>query len=172
MTEDFLEEYFESVATKVKDIGHTPESTAFYRISSKYDLDEFDNAVRNMQKDCCMLLEFGSGNLGESDSPKDSIKIGIHILNKTTEAFEDIRSARAAAKATLVKIIALMRKDCQDKFLYSDDSAGPLKLAGIIFAGAGTYDDMDGIDGNWYGKSLYIDFTAPVSQQYNPEDYL
>ncbi|MGY0037631.1 hypothetical protein [Pedobacter sp. NJ-S-72] len=173
MTENFLENYFEKVAAKVKDIAHTADSKAFYRIHSKVDLDEFDNAVRSMEKHICLLAEFGSGTIGDWDSPRDiHAYYGLHVLVKSSDIFSEIKAARDHAKSTLIKIIVLMRKDIQDKFIYATDTAGPLKLAGIVFDSGGKYDDMDGVDGNWYGKSIYFDFKATINLAYNPNDYL
>lgn len=171
MTEQFLEDYFKSVATKVKDINHTDEEPAFHRMSDPMDLDEFDQAVRNMAKRCCLLLEIGDGSLGEWDSQRDMPRIGLHVLNKSTDAKADINAARDAAKGTLLKIVSLMRRDCQQQIDEGTLVAGPLKAVNVVFDSNIKFSNMTAIDGNWYGKSFYFEFKAPVNLAYNPDNY-
>ena len=172
MTEQFLEDYFKNIAEKVKDIAHTDEVPAFYRMKDPMDLDEFDDAVKNMAKSCCLLLEIGDGSLGEWDSQRDMPRIGLHVLNKTTELRADINSGRDRAKSTLNKIVSLMRLDCKTAYERPDNQPGPLKAINVVFDSNIKYSNMTGIDGNWYGKSFYFEFKAPINLVYNPDDYL
>ena len=171
MTEQFLEDYFKNIATALKAIGHTEETPAFYRMADAMDLDEFDNAVRNMTKSACLLLELGEGSLGSWDSQSDLPRIGLHVLIKTTEKFSDINTARDQAKAILLKIMSRMRLDCKGKFERTDNADGPLRVQFISFDSNVKLSNMTAIDGNWYGKSLYFSFSVPVDLVYNPLDW-
>ncbi len=171
MIEEFLEEYFEGVAVKVKPINHTLQKPAFYRVKDKFDLGEFDEAVRNMKGNYCLLLEMGSGEFAGWDSPRDDVRIGMHVLKKTSEKFEDINAAKSEAKEILIRAIALIRKDCEDIGMYADDQAGPLKALNTIFDSAGKYDDMSVEEGNWHGKTCYFDLKSPVEMSYDPDNY-
>ncbi|QTE38493.1 hypothetical protein J3L18_05295 [Mucilaginibacter gossypii] len=53
----FYKGYFEQSATANVDIAHTPESKAFFYIKDIYNPDEFDKAIRNLDKNICFLLE-------------------------------------------------------------------------------------------------------------------
>ena len=172
MTETFLEDYFRSLATRSVFVAHTEAVPSFFRVQSKVDLDEFDNAVRKVKKDICLLLELGSGELELSDNPRDYCRIGLHVLVKTTSKFELIKAGRDQAKHVLLSIISKIRRDVLPLYAYSDNEAGLLNQAGVVLQNMGKYDDMDGVDGNWYGKVIYIDFRAPVSQAYNPDEWI
>ncbi len=171
MVEEFLENYFTTVAAKVKSIDHTEENPAYYRIEDKYDLAEFDNAARNLKGRCCLLLEMGSGSFTGWDSPRDDARIGLHLLIKTDGKLTSKKAARSEAKEILISIIALIRKDCEDLGLYADDQEGPLKTLNTIFDSAGKYDDMAVAEVNRFGKSIYFDMKAPVDMSYNAENY-
>ena len=171
MTEDFILQYFTDVATALKDIGHTVEVPAFFRVKSKTDLDEFDYAVRNTTKNNVLILETGAGATTGWDSTNDNLQIGLHCLVKTDEAFANILIARDLAKAILLKAVSRMRIDCQPFGLYSDGAAGPLCGQIATFDSACKYDDMDGIDGNWYGKAMYFTWKVPLDLSYNPADW-
>jgi hypothetical protein len=172
MTETFLEDYFRAIAARSKFLAHTNTLPSFFAVKSKVDLNEFDNAVRNVKKNACLLLETGPGELEINDNPRDNCRIGLHVLLKTTDKFEDIKAARDKAKYVLISIISAMRRDMEGFGEYSNNSAGPLAQAGVILQNVGKYDDMDGVEGNWYGKVIYFDFRTPVSQKYNPADWL
>lgn len=172
MTDTFLEDYFKNLGIQSVFIAHTDASPSFFRVQSKVDLQEFDNAVRRVKKDNCLLLEMGSGQIGELDNQRDTCRIGLHVLIKTSTKFEEIKAARALAKYILLSMISIMRRDIKPIYLFSDLAAGPLNAAGITFDSNCKYDDMDGIDGNWYGKVMYFDFKAPVNVAYNADDWI
>lgn len=171
MTEQFLEDYFKTVATALKDIGHTDGAPAFYRMTDAMDLDEFDNAVRNMSGNTCLLLEIGESTIGAYDSQKDRPHIGLHVLKHTSELFADKNAARDFAKAILLKIVSRIRLDCKSQFERADNQDGPLRGPCVSFSTDGKFSNMTAIDGNWYGKSLYIDFAVPLDITYNSEDW-
>ncbi|MBS7565160.1 hypothetical protein KHS38_12165 [Mucilaginibacter sp. Bleaf8] len=171
MTEQFLKTYFESLARCNRHIGHSDEKVAFCRIRNRYDLTEFDTSLRNMTSDICLLLELGSGGFGSWDSPKDSAQVGLHLLIKTDELFENQEAARDRAKALLKSILTRMRYDREEAGLRDDGQDGPLRVANILFDNAGKYDDMEA-DENWFGKSLYINLSSIESMEYNPNDWL
>ncbi len=172
MTEAFIQAYFTNVATAMVAIGHTTDSPAFFRVKSKTDLDAFDNAVRNTTKSNVLLLETGAGQTGAWDSPVDTVHIGLHLLVKTPDTdFQQVFNARDTAKAILLQIIARMRKDCEPIGLYSNSADGPLWNAIATFDSVCKYDDMDGVDGNWYGKAVYFDWKTPVDLSYNPSNW-
>ncbi|HVW97495.1 MAG TPA: hypothetical protein VHA56_16095 [Mucilaginibacter sp.] len=171
MTEQQLEEYFTGIATDLKDIGHTPDAPAFYRIKDAMDLDEFDDAVRNMTAGVCLLLETGESNIGSYDSQTDRLRIGLHVLKHTTEDFDDINAARDFAKAALLKIVSRIRLDCKGKFERTNGQDGPLRQLATVFSTDGKLSNMTAIDGNWYGKSMYFDFAVPLDITYNTEDW-
>lgn len=172
MTEDFLDNYFKNLAINLVDIAHTVDAPAYYRMKDSMDLDEFDNAVRNMTKSTCLLLEIGSGNMGDYDNVNDALTIGLHCLVKTTDKYADINAARDQAKSILLKIITRIRFDCRDKYIRNTVANGPLKALNVIFDSKIKYENMTDIDGNWYGKSFYFYFRAPVQElPYNSNDW-
>lgn len=172
MTETFLANYFEHIATKLKEIRHTDNEKAFYRMADPNDLDEFDNAVKNMGKNICLLLEIGSGEIADWDSQKESDRLGLHVLVKTSEAKDAINAGRDQAKTVLQKIVSKMRLDCKIGADRPDNTIGPLKSQGISFDSKIKFSNMTAIDGNWYGKSFYFDFKAPVNLVYQSNDWL
>jgi hypothetical protein len=171
MTEQFLEDYFKGLATALKAIGHTDDAPAFYRMKDPMDLDEFDNAVKNMAKGVCLLLEIGDGSLGSWDAQSDLPRIGLHILIKTTEKFSDINAARDQAKAILLKMVSRIRIDCKGEFEREDNADGPLRTQRVVFDSNVKLSNMTAIDGNWYGKSAYFNWSVPVDLVYNPLDW-
>lgn len=172
MTEDFLETYFKNIATKLKDIQHTDVAPAFYRMADPTNLDEFDNAVRNMGKSACLLLEIGSGNIGEYDTQKEQPRIGLHVLVKTTDAFAGINAARDLAKGILLKIVSRMRLDTKTQYERPDNATGPLRAVTAVFDTKIKFGNMTAVDGNWYGKSFYFDLSVPINLVYDQNDWL
>ncbi|RVU01079.1 hypothetical protein EOD41_10720 [Mucilaginibacter limnophilus] len=173
MSEQFLDEYFENIAAKLKEIQHTENEPAFYRITDPYNLDEFDDAVKSMGKPVCLLLEIGDGEIGEWDSQKDMPRIGLHVLAKCDGSRAGIRQARDQAKEILLKIVSRMRRDAQDH--WDDQGAhiiGALKAAKVVFSTAIKFTNMTAVDGNWYGKSFWFEFKAPVNLVYNEGDWI
>lgn len=171
MTEAFLENYFKGIAAASVDIAHTDDLPSFYKMSDSNDLDEWDEAVRNITKPVCLILETGSGSIGEWDSQRDSPRIGLHCLVKTTEKTSDINGARDFAKLVLQKIVSRMRLDCKTAFERPDQTIGPLRAVNVVFDSNIKFSNMTGIDGNWYGKSFYFDFRVPLNLVYNPDDW-
>jgi hypothetical protein len=171
MTELFLEQYFSNIATALKDISHTVDLPAFHRMKDSSDLDEFDNAVRNMQKDVCLLLEIGGGSIGEYDTQNDMPHIGLHILCKSTDLFAEVNAARDRAKTILLKIVSRMRLDCKGLHERMDNADGPLRAKNVTFDTRIKFSNMTAIDGNWYGKSFYFDFRVPLNLVYEPNDW-
>jgi hypothetical protein len=172
MTELFLEEYFKDIAERWPGIAHTNESKAFYRITDPTNLDEFDSAVRNMAKDACLLLEIGDGTIADWDSNRETPRIGLHVLVKTVDdEFAKINAARDLAKTVLLKIVSRMRYDILGKHERPDHADGPLKAGGARFDTKISFSNMSGIDGNWYGKSFYFEFKAPINLEYHAEEW-
>jgi len=171
MTEQFLEDYFKNLATVSVDLANTDEATSFYRMKDQFDLDEFDNAVRSMSKDKCMLLEIGEGSICEYDSQNDMPKIGLHVLCKSTEEFSDINAARDLAKTILLKIVARMRLDCKGQHERVDQMDGPLRAQRVTFDTKIKFANMSAIDGNWYGKTFYFYFRSPLNLAYDTNDW-
>lgn len=171
MTEDFLETYFKNIAVASKAIAHTDDQPAFYRMSDPNDLDEYDNAVRSMTKGVCLLLEIGSGSIGEWDSQNDMPRIGLHLLVKTDEVFANINAARDQAKSILQQIVSRMRIDCKTQFERTDQTIGPLKAETVVFDSKIKFSNMSAVDGSWYGKSFYFDFRSPLNLVYNPDNW-
>jgi hypothetical protein len=172
MTEAFIQAYFTNLATVSVDIAHTDIDPSFFRVKSKTDLDAFDNAVRNVTKNNVMLLETGAGGMGSWDMPYDTLQIGLHCLVKTIDTnFDNIFVARDVAKAILLKFVARMRIDCQPLGLFSPTAAGPLWNVITNFDSIAKYDDMDGIDGNWYGKAIYFNWKVPLDLSYQTNDW-
>jgi hypothetical protein len=80
----FYKGYFEGLATANTDIAHTPEAKAFFYIKDSYNPDEFDKAIRNLDKDICFLLENPSTK-GKRDNRNatDYIYGRFNIVGKT-----------------------------------------------------------------------------------------
>jgi len=53
----FYKGYFKGLAMSNPDIAHTDDSKAFFFIKDIYNPDEFDNAIRELDKPICFLLE-------------------------------------------------------------------------------------------------------------------
>ena len=176
MTETFLETYFEGLATKTKAIGHTPDTPAFYRIKDSFNLEEFDNALRNIKKPTCLLLEIGAGQIGATDNPMDHPRIGLHVVTRTGKKFADVNAARDQAKTVLLQLVALIKLDCQDNYyrqtILGVDSIGPLKSQNVIFDADIKFDNVSFDEDNWSGKCFYFTFSAPVNIAYNPDNYI
>lgn len=170
MTEGFLNTYFEGLAIASRDIQHNVNGKAFAKIRNKWDLEEFDTAVRSMKSKVCLLLELGSGAISDDDHPMDSARIGLHILKKSTEVFADQEAARDDSKNILVKLLARIKYDRLEADLRPDNSDGPLRQAKIQFTGDGNFEDIE-TDGYWIGKSLYFDLRSNINLEYNPNDF-
>lgn len=172
MTELFLEDYFKTVAATCIDLAHTDESQAFYRITDPMNLDEFDSAVRNMAKDACLLLEIGDGEIADWDSQRETPRIGLHVLVKTADnEFAKVNAARDEAKTILLTIVSRIRYDTLGRHERADLADGPLKAGGARFDTRIKFSNMSAIDGNWYGKSFYFEFKAPINLAYDPNRF-
>jgi hypothetical protein len=172
MTEAFLIGYFENIAATCKDILHTDGNKAFYTMADPTDLVEFEAGVRSMSQNICLVLEMGTGTMGDYDAQNDTPRIGLHVLCKSaTELYTDVRAARDQAKTTLNKIVSQMRLDCRGQYERPDNANGPLNVQQVTFDTKIKYANMSGIDGNWYGKSFYFEFRVPENLVYNPDDW-
>lgn len=167
-----MQEYFEAMAMASNDIQHTTDAPSFYCMNDPMDLVEFDEGVRAMAKNICLILELSQGTLGVYDATNDRVRIGLLVLCKSTdETFANIRAAYDQAKTTLNKLVAQIRLDCKGKYERPDNQDGPLRQQFVTFDTKIKYNNVSDVDGNWYGKSYYFDFCVPENLVWNPDDW-
>lgn len=114
MTPDTLFEYLERKASENDSIPHDPEigKVAFFAIDNPYDLEEFENAVRNTLTFPAMLAEQNNGLLTDNTSNNytNNLRSSFMILDKRRDS-EKIRNVRSRCFQIGLDILAAIRKD-------------------------------------------------------------
>lgn len=118
MTPDSLFEYLERKAKENEQIPHDPDNgkVAFFAIDNPYDLEEFDNAIRNTLDFPAMLAEQNDGILTDNASANytNTLRSSFMILDRRGEN-EKIRSVRSRCYQIGFDLITSMRKESPNK---------------------------------------------------------
>lgn len=148
--------YMEKKAKENISLAHLVDGkSAFSVIDDPYDLDEFDNSLRNMAKFPAMLLEqndgFISGNA--SASYTNTLRTNFMIIDKRGSN-ESIRDVRSRCYDIGFEILVQIRKD-QPKSITDG------KRINMVLNSA--YVPIGPMDGKCYGYQFDLEFTAPIS---------
>lgn len=116
MTIGKLEIYLESKASAHPAIQHKVDGKkAFFVIDDPYNLEDFDNALRNFSSFPAMILEFGEGMLDDNNSGNytDTIRGSFMIVDKYDKhsGTERPRQIRARCLEVAKEILIQIRKD-------------------------------------------------------------
>lgn len=154
--EDAIQDYFENLAKAHKEIAHSNERKAFHFIADKYDLDEFDKAIKSCVKFPSLLLDSIEGSLDDNDSANytDQINFAFSILIKAKGRLE-IREARKKAKRIGLEIITRMRADKNKGKLFNN----PL----INMQIKSNYEPIGKIDPDLFGYIFTVSIICPFS---------
>src|SRR5690606_21355346 len=148
--------YMETKAKENTSLAHLVDGkSAFSVIDDPYDLDEFDNSLRNMAKFPTMLLEQNDGFISsnESASYTNTLRTNFMIIDKRGSN-ESIRDVRSRCYDIGFAILVQIRKD-QPK--------GIIEGVRINMVLNSAYVPIGPMDGKYYGYQFELEFTAPIS---------
>lgn len=154
-----LEKYLERKAMECPDILHDPEhgESAFYIIDDPYDLEEFDNALRNFAKFPAMLTEQNDGILSDNHSNNytNSLRTTFIILDKV-HGEERTKDVKNRCFDIGLRMLTAIRKD-QPKNVIPGKSVNVQINGGYL--PVGPFSNM------YYGYQFELELIAPISWQ-------
>lgn len=114
MAPDLLFDYLEQKAIESQVIPHDPGNgkVAFFAIDNPYDLEEFENAVRNTLSFPAMLAEQNEGILSDnaSNNYTNTMRSSFMILDRRRDG-NKIRNVRSRCYQIGMDILTSIRKD-------------------------------------------------------------
>lgn len=159
MTIDDFFDYLEAKAVQHPDIPHDPDNkkVAFYGLDDPYDLDEFDNALRNFAAFPAMLAELNEGELDDNNAANytDTMEGGFMIVDKR-QGKEPTRAVRHRCREIGKAIVVQMRRDAR---------AGTVKPGQLVhFRIEGvSYTPVGPLATQYYGYLFNFRFICPFS---------
>ena len=152
MTPDALFDYLERKAIESQVIPHDPGNgkVAFFAIDNPYDLEEFENAVRNTLTFPAMLAEQNDGLLNDqtSNNYTNTLRSGFMILDKRRDN-ESIRNVRSRCFQIGFDLLTAIRKDQPNKIIIGKRVIFNINLA---------YIPVGPINTDYYGYQFEIEF--------------
>ncbi|HWK58742.1 MAG TPA: hypothetical protein VNQ80_15470 [Parapedobacter sp.] len=155
---DFFD-FLEAKAVQHADIPHDPanKKVAFYGLDDPYDLEEFDQALRNFAAFPAMLAELNEGELDDNDSANytDTMMGGFMIVDKR-RGKEPTRDVRHRCREIGKAIITQIRKDSR---------AGVVKPGEIVHMRINnvSYTPVGPLASQYYGYLFTFRFICPFS---------
>ncbi|MNK47606.1 hypothetical protein D3C87_664180 [compost metagenome] len=147
-------DYFENLAKKCLPISHTAAQKAYFEIEDPEELNEFDEALRSMVKETCMLLVSEGGELDDNGSENytDTVEYQVYILRrkKTTNSISGIR---AEAKSILVEVLKKIKVD------FRTNVKSRFRISNTTYVKVGPMGD----EGQWYGYTAILRFICPFA---------
>jgi hypothetical protein len=159
-----------NIAINCKDIAHIKDDDSnrrFYRISSLFALEEIINNISSMDEFVLFVEDTEEGGLAFANSLFDKKICSWGLLKKVGVNDADSREeAKKAMKATMLKIIARIRRD------FMSDNAGETDL-GIrnIEFDRWTYSTFGPVLDNCIGLSVAFLTSNPLTEAYNGDDW-
>jgi hypothetical protein len=152
--------YFQNLAKNHTELRHSIDKRkTFFFIVDKYDLSEFDQALRSeLSHYPALLLDGIEGSLNDNGSANytDEIIISFSILDKA-KGKEAIRAARKKAKQIGMQFITRMRIDSNaGKFLVADSNVR-FRIYNV------NYEPIGRIDPDLYGYIFSFKIDCPFS---------
>ena len=153
--------YFEDLATRLRDVAHTPETPKFCRFNIEEILANLAHGIDPSTP--CLLLESFEGRLTEEGDSVIDNQDAAFLLMQSCE-LEDFAAQNAIidqAKKIGLKVIARLRHDARagTGLLHFDRNSVAYEKAGPIF-------------GNCFGYRFTFSFFNPISLRMNPTDWL
>lgn len=171
ISELFLRDYFQRLAETHTGIGHMDNRKSFFVLRS-LELEEFDQALKNMAGKKGLILHLGDGSFGSSDNVQDKPELTLYFVIHTDGKYEHIDEARQEAKLIAEEFMARIRYDLEPGELRPDNIDGPLRQHNIRFDNAGGYRNLGNIgeDERWTGKMVEFTIwgTGKTSTVYDP----
>lgn len=154
-------DYFEAIATKLKDVAHTKDAPKFARFNIEEILAGMAHGLDPSTP--CLLLESFEGRLSEEgDNVMDTQDAAFLIIQHA--ALEDFKAQNGIidrAKQIGFKVVAKMRHDARLRqgLEHLDRNSIGYEKVGPIF-------------GTCFGYRFTFSFFNPVSLKLNPADWL
>lgn len=151
--------YFESLAAKCTPISHTAQEKGFFDIENTDELNSFDDALRSMRKQTCMLFVDEGGEFNDSTSANhtDSIEIQLYIL-KLKHNNNTILQLNQDAKSLLLEIVKRVRSD------FRNDTKHRFTVNNMPYQKVGP---MGSDESQWYGYTTILRFACPFATALN-----
>ena len=159
MTEQQYIALFEAKAQQHRFIQHVDAEgqKAFFYIENPDELGEFDIALRNIEKDCAMLLVANNGEFNDSGSNNYTEELNGQlyiVIRKKSDS--TIREINNAARSILLEVLGRVR--LENKYTF--------RLDKLPFQKVGPMNDV------WYGYTVAITFVCPFSFSLNNGNWL
>lgn len=149
--------YMEKKAKDNVSLAHlsTPKKNTFVVIDDPYDLEEFDNAIRNTLSFPAMLLEQNDGFLSDNGSANytNTLRTSFMIIDRKKND-DKARDVRNRCYDIGFSILSSIRKDQPNKIITG-------KRVNMVINSA--YIPVGPMEGQYYGYQFEVEFTAPIS---------
>ncbi|MGI4870451.1 MAG: hypothetical protein ACRYFX_04645 [Janthinobacterium lividum] len=161
MTFTAYSNYFEDLATRLRDVAHTPAAPKFCRFNIEEILAGLAHGIDPSTP--CLLLESFEGRLSEEGDNVMDNQDGAFLIMKYC-ALEDFAAQNAIidqAKSIGLKIVARLRHDARQGLglLHFDRNSVGYEKVGPVF-------------GDCYGYRFTFSFFNPLSLRVDPADWL
>jgi hypothetical protein len=152
--------YFEGIATKLKEIGHSPTEKHFYRL----DMQEILTNLNGIVSPALVLEDYETHNAGANEDSLVSIKkIGLQVLEKLEDSFDTDKKELIYNHTEILcnKIEARMLLDRRNR-------VAPIE--GFQITGCKFYRIGPLFDG-WYGCFIEFDVIRPKTPTLELSDW-
>ncbi|GGH28210.1 hypothetical protein FAZ19_19645 [Sphingobacterium alkalisoli] len=150
-------DYLERKAQEHPLILHNPEDKrgSFYVLDDPYDLDEFDQALRNFAKFPAMLVDEPDGELSGNDSANntDTMNFTIMIVDERNGR-ERVRDVRNRCRQIGLDIVTTIRKNRMTGIV-------PGKI--VHYRLEVNYSPIGPLNVKYYGYQFQISFVIPFT---------
>jgi hypothetical protein len=159
MNEDQYISYFTSLAKSHAKLRHGIDGMfSFAYIEDEFNMQEFDNALKNMKSSTCMLLVSEDGEFDDagSENYNDLIEGSLFILGRVSDNADNIRRARAKCKPIIMQMLKKMRKDSRANNIVAGKKIH-FRLEGL------KYNHVGPMNNEWYGYMVTFRFVCPFA---------
>lgn len=168
--------YFEQLAIRNKLIAHDPtkdDQVAFFFLKDKYDLNEFDNAIKSVGKTPAMLAENYFYDVEDNNSRNyfQYINGRFNIIDKADVGDQQsIDDVQTRCETIAQDIIAKMREELQEGADITIPDVGTSKM--VFFAMQKIKVDFVGpMSTSYYGVTVGFTWKVPFPGRSNPDNW-
>jgi len=167
MTEDFYNDYFEDLATRLKAIAHNEaDHRAFFVIESIDEMREVQENIRKNMVTPALLLEEFEDDLNDfnADNNREILQGAIAVvLRISAKDTPSIRDARKQARAIARKLVFKMKRDSVNGILSENNITSKLESKGF---------PVGPVADNCYGWRYDFTWSTSLNIADDPADWL
>lgn len=166
----FYKHFFKSLAIANGQIAHTDAEPSYFYIRDKYNPDAFDDAIKNLGKDTCFLLESISYKTSNGNS-RNYFKHPLGRFNIIARADigddDSISAAEELCESIADEFISKMRELLEEGAAIT---IAPGDSSSLVFFTVNdvSVDPIGPMNINYYGVSVGFTLKTPLKGNSNP----